>query len=124
MEACSSAHYWARRLQALGRAVKLMAPQFVKPNVKTIKHDAANAEAICESVRRPNVRYVPIKNIEQQAMLALHRVRQGLIKARAAQANQCRGPLSEFGLIVPQGIGRISWAWCPSSTRPMARRIC
>jgi transposase len=73
-EACGSAHYWARRLQSLGHTVKLMAPQFVKPYVKTNKHDAADAEAICEAVRRPNMRYVPIKNIEQQAVLALHRV--------------------------------------------------
>jgi transposase len=108
MEACGSAHYWARRLQALGHTVKLMAPQFVKPYVKTNKHDAADAEAICEAVRRPNMRFVPIKNIEQQAVLALHRVRQGWIKARTAQANQIRGLLSEFGLIVPQGIGHIT----------------
>lgn len=108
MEACGSAHYWARKLQALGHTVKLMAPQFVKPYVKTNKHDAADAEAICEAVRRPNMRFVPVKNIEQQAVLALHRVRQGWIKARTAQANQIRGLLSEFGLIVPQGIGHIT----------------
>jgi transposase len=84
MEACGSAHYWARRLQSLGHTVKLMAPQFVKPYVKTNKHDAADVEAICEAVRRPNMRYVPIKNFEQQAVLALHRVRQGWIKARTA----------------------------------------
>ena len=108
MEACGSAHYWARKLQALGHTVKLMAPQFVKPYVKTNKHDAADAEAICEAVRRPNMRFVPVKNIEQQAVLALHRVRQGWIKARTAQANQIRGLLSEFGLVVPQGIGHIT----------------
>lgn len=108
MEACGSAHYWARKLQAMGHTVKLMAPQFVKPYVKTNKHDAADAEAICEAVRRPNMRFVPVKNIEQQAVLALHRVRQGWVKARTAQANQIRGLLSEFGLIVPQGIGYIT----------------
>ena len=108
MEACGSAHYWARKLQTMGHTVKLMAPQFVKPYVKTNKHDAADAEAICEAVRRPNMRFVPIKNVEQQAVLALHRVRQGWIKARTAQANQIRGLLSEFGLIVPQGIGYIT----------------
>jgi transposase len=108
MEACGSAHYWARKLQGFGHTVKLMAPQFVKPYVKTNKHDAADAEAICEAVRRPNMRFVPIKNVEQQAVLALHRVRQGWIKARTAQANQIRGLLSEFGLIVPQGIGHIT----------------
>jgi transposase len=108
MEACGSAHYWARKLQVMGHTVKLMAPQFVKPYVKTNKHDAADAEAICEAVRRPNMRFVPIKNVEQQGVLALHRVRQGWIKARTAQANQIRGLLSEFGLIVPQGIGHIT----------------
>lgn len=108
MEACGSAHYWARKLQTMGHTVKLMAPQFVKPYVKTNKHDAADAEAICEAVRRPSMRFVPVKNVEQQAVLALHRVRQGWIKARTAQANQIRGLLSEFGLIVPQGIGHIT----------------
>lgn len=108
MEACGSAHHWARKLQAMGHTVRLMAPQFVKPYVKTNKNDAADAEAICEAVTRPNMRFVPIKNIEQQAVLALHRVRQGFVKARTAQANQIRGLLGEFGLIVPQGIGYIA----------------
>jgi transposase len=108
MEACGSAHHWARKIQAMGHTVRLMAPQFVKPYVKTNKNDAADAEAICEAVARPNMHYVPIKNVEQQAVLALHRVRQGFVKARTAQANQIRGLLSEFGLIVPQGIGHIA----------------
>lgn len=108
MEACSSAHHWARKLQAMGHTVRLMAPQFVKPYVKSNKNDAADAEAICEAVGRPNMRFVPIKNVEQQAVLALHRVRQGFVKARTAQANQIRGLLGEFGLIVPQGIGYIT----------------
>jgi transposase len=108
MEACSSAHHWARKLQQFGHTVKLMAPQFVKPYVKTNKNDAADAEAICEAVTRPNMRFVPIKNVEQQAVLALHCVRQGFVKARTAQANQIRGLLGEFGLIVPQGIGHIA----------------
>lgn len=107
MEACGSAHYWARKLQGLGHTVRLMAPQFVKPYVKANKNDAADAEAICEAVTRPNMRFVPVKNVEQQAVLALHRVRQGLVKARTAQANQIRGLLSEFGLIVPQGIAHL-----------------
>lgn len=88
MEACGSAHYWARKLQGLGHTVRLTSPQFVKPYVKTNKNDAADAEAICEAVGRPNMRFVPIKNIEQQGVLALHRVRQGFVKARTAQANQ------------------------------------
>ena len=108
MEACGSAHHWARKLQGMCHTVKLMAPQFVKPYVKTNKNDAADAEAICEAVGRPNMRFVPIKNVEQQAVLALHRVRQGFVKARTAQANQIRGLLCEFGIIVPQGIGYIA----------------
>ncbi len=77
MEACASAHYWARKLQALGHTVKLMAPQFVKPYVKTNKHDAADAEAICEAVTRPSTRFVPLKHVDQQAVVVQHRVRQG-----------------------------------------------
>jgi transposase len=88
--------------------VKLMAPQFVKPYVKTNKNDAADAEAICEAVARPNMRFVPIKNGEQQAVLALHRARQGFVKARTAQANQIRGLLAEYGIVIPQGIGHIT----------------
>ena len=107
MEACGSAHHWARKLGGFGHDVRLMAPQFVKPYVKTNKNDAADAEAICEAVARPNMRFVPIKNAEQQAVLALHRVRQSFIKARTAQANQIRGLVGEFGLIVPQGIANI-----------------
>lgn len=108
MEACGSAHHWARKLQAMGHTVRLMAPQFVKPYVKSNKTDAADAEAICETVTRPTMRFVPIKNIEQQSVLALHRVRQGFVKARTAQANQIRGLLGEFGLVVPQGIAYIA----------------
>lgn len=108
MEACGSAHHWARKLRDLGHDVRLMAPQFVKPYVKTNKNDVADAEAICEAVGRPNMRFVPIKNIEQQAVLSLHRVRQGFVKARTAQANQIRGLLAEFGLVIPQGITHIA----------------
>jgi transposase len=108
MEACSSAHHWARKLQVLGHTVRLMAPQFVKAYVKSNKNDAADAEAICEAVARPSMRFVPVKNIEQQSVLALHRVRQGFVKARTAQANQIRGLLGEYGLVVPQGIAYIA----------------
>ena len=104
MEACGSAHHWARKLQGFGHTVKLMAPQFVKPYVKTNKNDRADAEAICEAVARPNMRFVSIKNVEQQAILSVHRARQGFVKARTAQANQIRGLLSEFGIVIPQGI--------------------
>lgn len=108
MEACGSAHHWARKLESFGHGVKLMAPQFVKPYVKTNKNDAADAEAICEAVSRPNMRFVPIKNGEQQAVLSLHRARQGFVKARTAQANQIRGLLAEYGIVIAQGIGHIA----------------
>lgn len=108
MEACGSAHYWARKLESLGHTAKLMAPQFVKPYVKTNKNDAADAEAICEAVGRPNMRFVPTKNGEQQAVLSVHRTRQGFVKARTAQANQIRGLLAEYGIVIPQGIVHIT----------------
>lgn len=107
MEACGSAHHWARELVELGHKVKLMAPQFVKPYVKTNKHDMADAEAICEAVTRPNMRFVPVKTIEQQAILALHTVRQSLVRDRTAHANQIRGLLAEVGLVVPKGIHQL-----------------
>src|ERR1039457_5290874 len=108
MEACASAHHWGRTLQCFGHTVRLMAPQFVKPYVKTNKNDVADAEAICEAVSRPNMRFVPIKNGEQQAVLALHRARQGFVRARTAQANQIRGLLTEYGIVIPQGMCHIS----------------
>jgi transposase len=104
MEACGGAHFWARKLMEFGHTVKLISPQFVKPYVKTNKNDAADAEAICEAVGRPNMRFVPIKNTEQQALLGLHRARQGFVTERTAQANQIRGFLTEFGLVMPVGI--------------------
>jgi transposase len=108
MEACASAHYWGRTLTRFGHTVRLMASQFVKPYVKTNKNDVADAEAICEAVGRPNMRFVSIKSIEQQAILSVHRVRQGFVKARTAQANQIRGLLGEFGLVIPQGIYNVA----------------
>jgi len=108
MEACGSAHYWARKLQALGHTVQLIAPQYVKPFVKRNKNDAVDAEAICEAVTRPNMPTVPIKNAEQQAILSVHRARQGFVKARTAQANQIRGLLAEYGITIPQGISHIA----------------
>lgn len=107
MEACGSAHHWARQLQNLGHEVKLISPQFVKPYVKSNKHDAADAEAICEAVTRPTMRFVPIKNVEQQAMLSIHRAREGFIVDRTATSNRIRGLLAEFGLIIPQGINQV-----------------
>jgi transposase len=108
MEACGSAHYWARKLTEMGHTVKLMAAQFVKAYVKSNKNDMAAAEAICEAVSRPNMRFVAIKTESQQAILALHRARQGFVKARTAQANQIRGLLLEFGKAIAQGISNIA----------------
>ncbi len=108
MEASGSAHYWARKLEALGHTVKMMAPQFVKPYVKTNKNDAADAEGICQAGSRPSMRFVAAKTAEQQAILAVHRARQGFVKARTAQANQIRGLLGEFGIVIPQGIRNIA----------------
>jgi len=108
MEACGSAHHWARTLKSLGHDARLMSPQFVKPYVKSNKNDVADAEAICEAVARPNMRFVPVKSVEQQAVLSLHRVRQGFVKARTAQANQIRSLLGEFGLILPAGISHVA----------------
>ncbi|WP_216654581.1 IS110 family transposase, partial [Providencia stuartii] len=103
MEACAGAHHWVRILIAQGHSVKLMPPQFVKPYVKTNKNDMADAEAICEAVSRPNMRFVSIKTSEQQSLLSVHRARTGFVKARTAQINQIRGLLAEFGIVLPQG---------------------
>jgi transposase len=102
LEACSGAHEWARRFQALGHTVKLMAPRFVAPYRKNGKNDGNDAEAICEAVSRPSMRFVPIKTLEQQAVLCLHRVRQGFIEERTATINRLRGLLAEFGFVLPQ----------------------
>ena len=102
LEACSGAHEWARRFQALGHTVKLMAPRFVAPYRKNGKNDGHDAEAICEAVSRPSMRFVPIKTLEQQAVLCLHRVRQGFIEERTATINRLRGLLAEFGCVLPQ----------------------
>lgn len=107
MEACGSAHYWARKLRELGHDVRLIPPQYVKPYVKRNKNDAADAEAICEAVTRPEMPTVPVKSSSQQVMLSIHRARQGFVKARTAQANQIRGLLAEFGLTVPQAISHV-----------------
>ncbi|MGO4478680.1 IS110 family transposase [Massilia sp. 2TAF26] len=102
MEACSGAHHWARLLQAKGFTVKLIAPQFVKPYVKSNKNDANDAEAICEAMSRPNMRFVEVKTVEQQDIQAVHRVRSGLMEERKAKANQLRGLASEYGLVAPR----------------------
>lgn len=104
MEACGGAHYWARELQKLGHTVKLIAPQFVKPYVKANKNDANDAEAICEAVSRPMMRFVTIKTVEQQDLQATHRVRSQLVSQRTEKVNQIRGLLAEYGLVVGQRI--------------------
>ena len=102
MEACSGAHHWARLLQEKGYTVKLIAPQFVKPYVKSNKNDANDAEAICEAMSRPSMRFVAVKTVEQQDIQAVHRVRSGLMDQRKAKANQLRGLTSEYGLVAPK----------------------
>lgn len=110
MEACASAHYWGRKLAALGHTVRLIAPKYVKAYVKTNKNDARDAEAICEALLRPSMRFVALKSPEQQALLALHRLRQGLIDTRTALVNQLRGLLAEFGVVVAVGRRRFEQA--------------
>lgn len=107
MEACASAHFWANKLISMGHNVKLMAPQFVKPYVKTNKHDAADAEAICEAVTRPNMRFVPVKTAEQQAVLALHRSRQSFIKQRTAPSQSNQGVIGRIWHCRPRGIQQL-----------------
>ena len=103
MEACATAHFWARELRRLGHEVRLMPPQYVKAYVKRGKNDAADAAAICEAVTRPSMRFVPIKSEEQQAVLIMHRARDLLVRQRTQLINAMRGHLAEFGLIEAQG---------------------
>ncbi len=103
MEACGSAHYWARTFREYGHDVRLIAPQFVKPFVKSNKNDAMDAEAICEAVQRPNMRFVAIKETVQQDTQSLHRIRSLAVGRRTAQVNQIRGLLLEYGIEIPQG---------------------
>jgi transposase len=103
IEACPGAHHWARQLQKLGHQVLLMPPQYVKPYVKRQKNDAADAEAICEAVGRPTMRFVPVKSEQQQSALMLHRTRELLVRQKGAMANALRAQLAEFGIIAAQG---------------------
>jgi len=107
MEACSGAHFWARQFGEFGHTMKLIAPQFVKPYVKSNKNDRADAAAICEAAQRPDMRFVSIKTIEQQEIQNLHRVRQRVVTERTALINQTRGLLTEHGLVLPQGSGEV-----------------
>jgi transposase len=107
LEACGGAHHWVRVFKSFGHTVRMIAPQFVKPYVKSNKNDAVDAEAICEAVQRPNMRFVPEKSIEQQDIQSLHRIRSQIVARRTAQANQVRGLLLEYGIIIPKGISYI-----------------
>jgi transposase len=101
MEACSGAHEWGRRFERHGHTVRLMAPKFVAPYRKSGKNDGNDAEAVCEAVSRPSMRFVPVKSAEQQALLALHRVRYGFVVERTAIINRLRGLMAEFGVVLP-----------------------
>jgi transposase len=108
LEACTTAHYWARELRALGHEVRLMPAQYVKAYVKRNKNDAADAEAICEAVMRPTMRFVPIKTAKQQAAVLLHRGRERLVRQRTGLVNALRGHLAEFGVIAPRGLRHVA----------------
>jgi len=107
MEACGGSNDWARKLAAMGHDVRLISPQFVKPYVKSNKNDMADAAAICEAVSRPNMRFVPIKSVEQQDIQSLHRARSLAVSHRTAQANQARGLLMEYGIVVAKTIAAL-----------------
>lgn len=106
LEACGTSHHWARELLKLGHDVRLMPPAYVKPYVKRGKTDANDAEAICEAVTRPTMRFVPVKSPEQQAALSMHRTRDLLVKQRTQLVNMMRGLLAEFGIDIPRGLER------------------
>lgn len=107
MEACGGSNFWARQFQSYGHEVKLISPQFVKPFVKTNKNDAHDAQAITEAASRPEMRFVPIKHVEQQDIQCVHRIRQRLITKRTALVNQIRGLLAEYGIIIPEGMAQV-----------------
>lgn len=107
MESCGAAHHWARELIALGHEVKLMTPKYVKPYVKRGKNDAVDAEAICEAVTRPTMRFVAVKSVDQQSVLMIHRTRSLLIRQRTMLVNALRGHLAELGIVAPVGIERV-----------------
>ncbi len=108
LEACASAHYWARELQALGHEVRLIPPQYVKPFVKTNKNDATDAEAICEALVRPTMRFAAVKSGEQQSVLILHRARELLVRQRTMLINALRGHCGEFGIVIAQGATKVA----------------
>lgn len=128
IEACATAHYWARELTKLGHQVRLMPPSYVKPYVKRQKNDAADAEAICEAVTRPTMRFVEVKSIEQQSTMVLHRVRLMLMRQRVQLSNAIRGHMAEFGLAAPigrEGLGALIRLIADNDERvPAEARTC
>jgi transposase len=120
MEACGGAHFWGREIGKLGHEVRLIPPAYVKPFVRRQKNDAADAEAICEAAQRPNMRFVPVKNEEKQGAAAVFRVRELLIRQRTQTIDALRGHLTEFGEVVPQGLGTRG-AWASWSRRKTTR---
>jgi transposase len=108
VEACATAHYWAREISALGHEVRLMPASYVKAYLRRQKNDAADAEAICEAVRRPTMRFVPIKSADRQSVMVLHRTRALLVRQRTMLINAIRGHCAEFGMIVAQGARRVA----------------
>jgi transposase len=126
MEACAGAHHWAHQLQAKGFTVKLIAPQFVTPYVKSNKNDANDAEAICEAMSRPHMRFVAVKTVEQQDIQAVHRIRSGLLSQRTAKANQIRGLVAEYGLVAPQQLASLRAAipsWLEDAENGLSARF-
>jgi transposase len=107
MEACATSHHWARQLVELGHEVKLMPPHYVKPYVKRSKNDAADAQAICEAVTRPTMRFVSVKSMEQQGVLILHRTRELLVRQRTMLINAIRAHMAEFGIVAPVGVPQV-----------------
>ena len=107
LEACGGSHHWVRVFEKFGHTVRQIAPQFVKPFVKSNKNDAVDAEAICEAVQRPSMRFVPSKDLEQQDIQSLHRIRSQAVARRTALSNQIRGLLMEYGVVIPQGISYV-----------------
>ena len=129
MEACATAHHWARQLIALGHEVKLMPPHYVKPYVKRNKNDAADAAAICEAVTRPTMRFVSVKSTEQQSILMLHRTRELLVRQRTMLINAIRAHMAEFGIVAPVGVAHVKKllgiiADTPDARLPPIARAC
>ena len=128
IEACTGAHHWGRLFEQMGHTAKMMAPQFVKPYIKSNKNDRNDAQGIAEAVTRPDMKFVPIKRVDQQDVLLLHRARELVVSQKTAQANQIRGLLAEYGVVIPKGISHIGKMMVvldenAAKITPMAREI-